>query len=190
MTDLLRYASGYSEVQKRFRDMGDTTFAEVVASVGGFRSQITVTRPANATPYTAGDVLGAAAAVVEFTNIGPAGGHIMLTSADLRIDVAAVPLGMTSVRWHLYNVTPPSALADNAPWDLPAGDRAGYVGYIDVGSPVDLGGSLFVQADGINKQVKLADGSTSLFAYMVSNGGFTPAGNSEVYTPCLRTVAL
>jgi hypothetical protein len=158
-------------------------------NTNGYRSQKSVTRPSNTTAYTAGDVVGATAAVIEFTNIGPAGGQIMLTSADVRIDVSAIPSGMTSERWHLYTATPPSALADNAVWDLPSGDRAGYIGYIDLGSPADLGSTLFAQVDGINKHVKLAANSTSLFAYRVTNGAYTP-GSGDVSTLTLRAIAV
>lgn len=157
------------------------------ANSAGYRSQITVTRPANATPYAAGDVVGG---VIEFTSVGPDGGHVVIMSADLRIDVAALPSGMGSFRLHLYGQTPPSALADNAPWDLTAADRAVYSGYVDIGAPGDFGSTLYVQSDNVNKPTKLATGSTSLFGYLVSTGAFTPAGNSEAYVPRLRTVAL
>jgi hypothetical protein len=151
-----------------------------------YKSAPLVTRPANATPYTAGDVVGGA---IEFKDIGPASGDILITSAALRIHVAAIPSGMTSFRLHLYDITPPSATADNAAWDLPAGDRANYMGYVDLGSPADVGSTLHVQTDQINKPVRLA-GSYSLWAYLVSNGGFTPAGNSEVYVPTLYAISL
>lgn len=149
-----------------------------------YKSQPTVTRPANVTAYTAGDVLGGA---IEFPTIGPFSGDIILTSAALRANITAIPAGMTSFRLHLYNVTPPSALADNAAWDLPDGDRAGYLGYIDLGSPADVGATVFVQVDQVNKQVRLR-GGYSLFGYLVTNGGFTPAANSEVYVPELNAI--
>jgi hypothetical protein len=97
---------------------------------------------------------------------------------------------MTSFRLHLYRETPPSALADNAAWDLPSGDRAAYRGYIDLGSPADVGSTLFCQVDQINKHVKLHSGETSLYGYLVTNGGFTPAANSEVYVPTLHAIGL
>lgn len=177
---------------RRFRDMGDSTWAEVISlpTASAFQSQVATTRPANVTAYTANDVLGAAAAAWTFPSMGTTGGQVMITSVDLRIDVAAVPAGMTSFRLYLYSVTPASALADNAAWDLPAGDRPGYIGYIDLGTPVDLGSTLFVEADGVNKHLKLAPGDTALYGYLVTNGGFTPAGNSEVYTITLRGVGL
>jgi hypothetical protein len=155
-----------------------------------FYAPVATTRPANTTAYTAGDVVGATAAVWTFPNMGPAAGHVLLTTADLRIDVTAIPTGMTSFRLHLYNVTPASALADNAAWDLPAGDRTGYQGYIDLGSPADLGSTLYVQVDQINKQVELASADTTLYGYLVTNGGFTSAANSEVYNINLRSVLL
>jgi hypothetical protein len=113
---------------------------------------------------------------------------VTITSAELEIDVAAIPASMTSFRLYLYSVTPPSALADNAAWDLPAGDRASFLGYIDLGTPADLGSTLYVRTNGINAQFKL--GGTSLFGYLVTNGAFTPAGNSEVYVVTLHAAAL
>jgi hypothetical protein len=153
-----------------------------------YKSQPTVTRPANTTAYTAGDVVGGA---ITFKAIAPAhASGILITSSALRIDVTAVPSGMTSFRLHLYSATPPSALADNAAWDLPSGDRASYLGYIDLGSPADVGSTLYVQADQINKQLKLPADSQHLYGYLVTNGAFTPAGNSEVYAPELYSVEL
>jgi hypothetical protein len=148
-----------------------------------YKSQITVTRPANATAYTAGDVVGGA---FQFAGLPNAAG-LLITSADLGIDVAAIPAGMTSFRYHLYNKTPASAIADNAAWDLPSGDRANYLGYIDVGSPADLGSTLYCRVDQVNMSTVTGDG---IWGYMVTNGGFTPAGNSEVYRPSLVAVDL
>jgi hypothetical protein len=148
-----------------------------------YKSQPTVTRPANTTAYTAGDVVGG---VITFDR--PSDNVLLITSADLAIDVAAVPASMTSFRLHLYRETPASAIADNAAWDLPSGDRAAYLGYIDLGSPADTGSTLFSQVEQVNKQIE--PGSTGLFGYLVTNGGFTPAANSEVYRPRLHGVGL
>src|SRR5436309_41001 len=170
-------------VSKKLKDMGDGTYAEVVSAgsaVQGTKSQQAVTRPANTTAYTANDVLGATAAAITFASIAPsAGGEIIITSAELEIDVAAVPSGMTTFRLYLYSVTPPSALADNAAFDLPSGDRASFLGYVDLGTPVDLGSTLYVRTDAINAQFSAA--GANLFGYLVTAGAFTPAGSSEVY---------
>lgn len=140
---------------------------------------VSLTRTNDTNAYNAGDVIGAATgstAALEFANIGPNGGEIMLTTAELEIDVTAIPSGMTSFRLYLYSVTPPSALGDNAAWDLPSGDRASFLGYVDLGTPVDLGSTLYVQTTQINKHVKLA--SASLFAYLVTIGGYTPSAQA------------
>jgi S-formylglutathione hydrolase FrmB len=141
-----------------------------------FDSTATVTRPANTTAYTAGDVVGGA---YELTFAGPVAGLLRIDFASLAIAVTAVPSGMTSFRRHFYSRTPPSAIADNAAWDLTAADLPYYLGYIDVGSPVDVGSSLYVQVTQNQQPVKLE--TASLFCYEVTNGGFTPAANSEVY---------
>ena len=151
----------------------------------GYGGRVTVTRPANATPYTANDVLGG---VITFSEMGPSGQNIMITSASLQANLTAVVSGMTTWRLHLYDVTPPSALADNAPFDVPAGDQASYLGYLELGTLVDLGSTLYIATDAINRQRKLA--GEHLYGYLVTVGGFTPAANSEVYVVGLNSVAL
>lgn len=157
--------------------------AAIGTAYGG--TPLTITRPANTTPYTANDVVGGA---LTFPLMGPSAGRIMLTSTQLELDISAIPSGMSSFFLALYNVTPPSALADNAPWDLPSGDRASFLGIVQLGSPVDLGSTCYVETNIINKQIKLA--GTSLFGYLVTAGGFTPAANSEVYVATLHSVGL
>lgn len=142
------------------------------------------TRSANTTAYPANSVVGGA---LTFTSVGPSAAAIMVTGAQLEIDVAAIPSGMTSFRLYLYNVTPPSALADNAAWDLPSGDRASFLGYIDLGTPADLGSTLYVEASNLNKQLRLA--SANIFAYLVTNGGYTP-GSGDPFKITLHTVSV
>lgn len=157
-----------------------------VSRGGGFSSAVTSTRPNDATPYAAGDVVCGA---MEFENVGPGGGSLLITSLDHRIDVADIPSGMVGFRLHLYSATPPSAYADNAAWDLPAGDRDVYLGYVDLPAPVDMGSTLYSQLDSVNIQRKLASTSTSLFAYLVTLGAYTPAAQT-VRKVKLRTVGL
>lgn len=154
----------------------------------GFISKPTVTRAANTTAYTAGDVVGG---VITFAGLGNVSGHILITSADLRINVTAIPSGMTSFRLHLYTSSPASALADNDAFDIPAGDRTAYIGYIDLGSVTDWGNTLFTQVDSLNKHVAVSGSAPcTLYGYLQTVGGFTPAANSEVYVPCIRAIAL
>lgn len=162
----------------------DAKFA--LATAAGW-AQVDINRQANTTPYAAGDVVGG---VVVFPGMGSAGAHCMITSLDLRPNISAIPAGMSGLRLYLYRASPPSALADNAPWDLGTDDRAVFVGYIDISAPVDLGGTLFSQLDAVNKQVKLGAAETALYGYLVTTAAYTPAAVSEVYVATLRTVAL
>lgn len=143
-------------------------------------SRPTVTRAANTTAYTAGDVVGG---VINFKGF-PANADVLITSADLRIDIASIPSGMTSFRMHLYKERPASAYVDNDAWDLPSGDRDDYIGFVDIGMIVDKGATLYVQNQELRAQIRT--GLIGLFGYLVTVGGFTPASNSEVYRPCLR----
>ena len=153
-----------------------------------FDSRPTITRPANMTPYTAGDVLGG---VISFTDAGPRSGAVIITAADLGAAITAIPAGQTSWRLHLYSATPPSALADNAIWDLTAADLPFYLGYIDIPAMTDAGTRVFSQFDGMpDKRVNLGASETTLYAYLVTVGAFTPAANSELYYPHLGTDSL
>ena len=151
---------------------------------------VSLTRTADTNAYAANDVLGAATgstAALTFASMGPSAGAIMITSAELEIDKAAVISGETSYKLYLYNVTPPSALGDNAAFDIPSGDRASFLGRLELGTPVDEGSTLYVQTDGINKQIRLS--GTSLFAYLVTTGAYTPA-SATVHKITLHAVAL
>lgn len=173
---------------------GVSSGTPVAVQGADYKSTNTLTRTADTTPYNGGDVLGinnagsAGAAALTFANMGPSGGGaIIITDAELLIEKSAVPSGMTSFRLELYSVTPPSALLDNAAWDLPSGDRASYMGTIDLGTPVDKGSTLYVQTSGINLKRTLA--SSSLFGYLVTNGGYTPA-SGDVHKITLHAVGM
>jgi hypothetical protein len=99
---------------------------------------VTVTRPANVTAYSASDVVGG---VITFAAVGKNAGSIIINGIELEYDITAVPSGMSTFRLHLYSATPPSALADNAAFALTA-DKAVYLGYIDLGSPILLGAAM------------------------------------------------
>lgn len=157
-----------------------------------YRSVVSLTRTADTNAYTANDVLGAntssGGAVLTLPTVGPStGGTVLITTAKFEYDVSSIPSGMTSFRLYLYNASPASALADNAAWDLPSGDRTSYLGYIDLGTPVDLGSTLFVETSGINLQVSIPSGG-SLYGYLVTNGGYTP-GSADVCKITLNTIA-
>lgn len=126
-----------------------------------------------AAAYGAGDVMSVAQ---ELSGIGgKLGSGLIIMSTTLLVAHTAVISGETSYTLHLYGVTPPSAHADNDAWDLPAGDRAAYLGSLALGTPVDIGSSLYVAVDNINKQIVVpsAIGGGSLWAELVTVGAFT-----------------
>lgn len=152
------------------------TTDSVTVKSQGRAAAVSLTRTADTNAYTANDVIGAATgstAALTFAIAPSTGGEIMITSAALECDSTAVISGEAGYRLHLYNVTPPSALGDNAAFDLPSGDRASYLGFIDLGQPVDLGSTLYVETNSINKQITAASGN--VFAYLVTLGAHTPA---------------
>lgn len=132
-----------------------------------------ITRPANTTAYTANDVVGATAAAITFSLGAISGSSVMIRSLWFMRNASALIASEAAYTLYLYSVTPPSALADNAAFDIPSGDRASFLGKIAISTPVDEGSTLYIEMNGINKQVKLA--GTSLFAYLVTAGGYTPA---------------
>lgn len=145
--------------------------------MAGYSSRVTLTRTSDTNAYTANDVLGAATgstAALTFTDLGPDVPHeIMVTTTKLLIRDTGVISGETSYRLYLYRVTPPSALGDNAAFDIPSGDRASLMGYLDLGTPVDLVSSLYVMTAQQNVQLSLS--GSSMYGYLVTNGGYTPS---------------
>lgn len=140
---------------------------------GVFNQQI-VTRTADTNAYAAGDVIGAATGSTAALTFPMSNGDCVLkvVSTTMEIDAAAVISGETSYTLHLYSETPPSALGDNAAWDLPAGDRASYIGSLALGTPADVGSSLWIAVDNIQKEIHLPTGT--LYAYLVTVGAYTP----------------
>lgn len=156
----------------------------------GYKAKATLTRTADTNAYLANDVIGAATdltAAIEFSNVGPAGRSVEITTTELEIDASAVISGETSYRLYLYDVTPPSEIADNEAFDLPSGDRASCLGYVDLGTVVDLGSTLYVQTTDQAKQIRLEQ--DNVFGYLVTNGAHTPI-SARVYKITLHTKAL
>jgi hypothetical protein len=146
-----------------------------------YRTTTTITRPSNATAYTAGDVVGdtSGSAILTFTSAGPSGGFLFLQSASLVFSDSVVPSGMSAFRLHLYDATP-TATADNAAFDLLSGERANYMGYVDFSTPQDFGSSLYTQVDYPGRLLKLATASTTLYAELETRGAYTPVSASTV----------
>ena len=168
-----------------------TTWVEGLNNVSSnhYDTSDTITRPDNITAYDALDVVGEGVAVnLVFANAGPSGGQVIINSISMRCDVNAVPSGMSTYRLHLYNAAP-TAIADNTAYNFPEGDRAKYLGYVDIPTPTDMGDTLWSESNGLGKIVKLADGSTTLYGILQTLGAYTPTA-SIVKTVAMHNVGV
>lgn len=139
----------------------------------GFKGSATFTPAASS--HTAGDCNGAAADL-SLSPAPPSGSVVMITDAEFEIDGGTAEA--TAWRLYLYNVTPPSATADDGAWDLASGDRTSFLGYVELGTAVDLGATQWVEAHGINKAIKLS--GTTVFGYLVNLTTLTPANVAHI----------
>ena len=134
-----------------------------------------------ATSHVAGDSHDAAQEFVLLNHNGapPASGaHLRIVSATLRINHATIET--TAWRLHLFNVTPPSALADDGAFVLAAGDRASYLGYVDISQVLDLVDTQYIDMPNLNKQIKLS--GTTVFGYLVNGTTLTPNAAAHIVT--------
>jgi hypothetical protein len=183
MPDLISPAGGDIGLQRR----SDGTYASLVTG-GAYRSTATITRPSNTTAYTAGDVVGdtGGSAIISLSAAGPSGGFVIIQSVSLVFSDSTAPSGMGAFRLHLYSASP-TAIADNAAFDLLSGERASYMGFIDLPAPQDFGSTLYTQADYVGRLVKLAAASSSVFVEIETRGAYTPVSASTI---ALRVNAL
>jgi hypothetical protein len=173
---LISPAGGDIALQRK----SDGSYASLVTG-GAYRSTVSITRPSNATAYAAGDVVGdtGGSAILTVANVGPSGGFVLVQSISLVFSDSSVPSGMGAFRIHMYSASP-TAIADNAAFDLASGERATYMGFIDLPAPQDLGSTLYTQTDYPGRLVKLAAASTSLFVEIETRGAYTPVSASTV----------
>jgi hypothetical protein len=150
----------------------------------GAATKVSFTRPNNTTAYAANDIVGATTAALEFASMGASGGCIEIVRAEILIEATAIISGESTYQLALYGVTPPSAAADNAAFDVASGDRASFLGLLPLGAPLDLGSTLYIDSMFGERQFKLT--GTSLFAYLVTTGAYTPTAN-RVYNITLHT---
>jgi hypothetical protein len=138
-------------------------------------SQATFTPAASS--HAAGDVVGGAQEFKGFAQ--STGSGVQVISASLLAETAT--LETTAWRVYLFNVTPPSALADDAAFTLASGDRSSFLGYVDIAQLVDVGDTLYVQSDNLNKAI-MPGGARKVFGYLVNQTTLTPAAVAHVVT--------
>lgn len=158
-----------------------------IANAGiAYSAVVSFSRTADTNSYLANDVIGpatGATAARAFNwldangNAPPVGSSLIITSSALQINLSSVISGMTNFKLYKYNITPPTAFGDNTAFNFHADDRAAFLrmGLIDLGTPVDLGGTLYVEQNGLNKQIKLT--STVSYGYLITVGAYTPTAS-------------
>jgi len=107
------------------------------------------------------------------------GQAMQINSASMLVSGATIET--TAWRLYLYSVTPPSALADAAAFSVTAGDRASFLGYVDIAQLVSVGASLYVQSDNLNKAM-LPSGGRDAFGYLVNLTTLTPQAVAHTVT--------
>lgn len=171
------YISGHDSTLGRSSDVNVKNKALAIES-NSYTASDTITRPANTTAYDALDVVSTEAGeILTFTNIGGLGSEILINNITMRIDVGTIPSGMSTFKLHLYN-TAPTAIADNATYNLPSGDRSKYLGSIDIPTPTDIGDTLWSQNHSLGIIVKLAANSTTLYGILQTVTGYTPSSGT------------
>lgn len=188
------YLDIHAQRLQPLKDVGGGMHVQTKAVVSYHATTIslTLTRTADTNAYTAGDVVGSSTSsgggVLTFTGLGPAnGGPIIITGASLMIESTGLIGSEAAYTLHLYSATPGSALADNAAWDLPSGDRASYLGSVSLGTPVDLGSTLYVRTNGINAQILTA--SADVYGYLVTVAAYAPT-SARVYRISLHVASV
>lgn len=154
----------------------------------GYESKATINRPANTTPYAANTVYGG---VFELTDFGAVNEHVILSGVRVIFSNTILPAGMAGFTLFLYSNTPPSAIVDGGVFGVPASDRSTLL----TPKGIDLenaetalgGGSVVLQVDNKNIQLKLAAGSSSVWGYLVTRAAHTPVSGS---TAVISTLAL
>ena len=152
-----------------------------------YESTATIIRAANTTAYTASatnfDVYGG---LFQLQNIGEAGKGIFLSYFEISLNLSAVPQGMTSFAVHLYP-TAPTTIADNNIWTIGSDPVLDPIGFNVSMSLAKGGGKVVGVIKDLNQLFILT--SSSLWGYLVTNGAFTPAANSEEGTIRARSFA-
>lgn len=149
-----------------------------------------ITPAASSADTTAGSVTSATAgsAINSFPFTTDKGSAVFIRDVNLQWHNGTKPAGAAAFTLHLYNASP-DAIVDNAAWDLSsAGDRGKYLGSVAIADTTDLGSTLFSQNSGVNKMVRLAADSNTLYGVLQTVGGFTPV-SSDVYKLTINATA-
>lgn len=145
------------------------------------RAAAELTRPADTTPYTAGDAVGALTELPGCAAVAGGGGWVV--GCRVETDKKSIT---PRLRVHLYNASTPTLAADNLPFKelyADAGNRLGSFDLPAMTTPTDTTGSdlSVAQATSLEHAFVCAALSTSLWFALETLDGPTPA-SAEKFT--------
>lgn len=153
----------------------------------GKQASDTITLDAGVAAHSALDVVSTAAGeVMEFASLGSAGDLVCIMGTMVKYSANALPTAHAGYRLHLYNASP-TAIADNAAYNVPTADLAKYIGFIPLSTMVDVGDTCSVKDNNVNFTTKLV--GTGLFGILQCIAAETPAANA-VLTILVNTVVV
>lgn len=139
------------------------------------------TRPNDTTAYAANDIISDSTATPTNLTIATgltSGSSAIITCARIRVDISAIPAGMGGFRVALFG-SEPTAINDNAAFDLIDADKAKLLDIIDIDTPIDLGSRLYGTTKNINSHIQLTD--ANLYAQLITKNAYTPSAQ-DVFT--------
>lgn len=154
------------------------------------RVSVPFTRPNDATAYSALDIVGTNPATnIIFTNVmSQQGAKFSINYATLECDAL---IAFTTMYLHLFNDVP-TAIVDNSAFTVIAGDRSKYLGFLIFGSQLNFPTAFQWTSTQYNNSFpstitgKLKEGSTTLYAQLMTIGAPTPVANT-VFTVTINT---
>lgn len=151
-----------------------------------FISQVTLTRPADTTQYTAGDQVAGGTASPAALNFGTCA--ISNGGGGLIVSAACIDLANQStkpnLRLYLFNGSP-TLNGDNSAWlpsnadlqNLLPGGEINFSSWVIGGTSSGTAGNCFAQQTGLNIPYRCASGQANLWGALVERGTYTPVAS-------------
>jgi hypothetical protein len=143
-----------------------------------------LTRPANTSAYTIGDVVSdstVASTLLTFTGAARVtGGSGYITKVRLETNQST---NVAQMRLWLYTINNPTVVADNVPMTLLYTNKANRIGYIDIPScATEMAGSDSAQAqDGTIRFAFRCGADANLYGLLETKTAFTPTSNQKFF---------
>jgi hypothetical protein len=145
--------------------------------INGIVSKCQFDRGADQTPYSSNDVVGVAITATNLTFSLGTTASAMINGASIIMSDSVVPTSQSGFKLHLFNA-PPTAIADNAAFNLIAADRTKYIGSIALDVPVDLGDTIYSQ--NYSSYIICKSTSSILYGALTTDSIYTPNTSTTI----------